>query len=74
MANLGQKNGIYNVRFRYGGKEYKKSLRTRDEADAKAAVKGVEQTIHLLTQVRQLRWEAGFSESILGGNWLPGHM
>ncbi len=49
MANLGQKNGVFHVRFRFQGKEYKKSLKTRNQEDAKAAVHGVEQTIHLLT-------------------------
>ena len=28
MANLGQKGGVYHVRFRFRGKEYKKSLKT----------------------------------------------
>lgn len=49
MANLGQKNGMFHVRFRFGGKEYKKSLKTRSQADAEAAVHGIEQTLHLLT-------------------------
>jgi len=47
MANLGLKNGIYHVRFRFD-REYKKSLKTRDKTDAEAAVRSVEQTIHRL--------------------------
>ena len=34
MANLGQKNDTYLIRFRYQGKEYKRSLKTRDKAAA----------------------------------------
>lgn len=48
MAHLDQRNGIYNVRFRLDGREYKKSLKTRDREDAAAALHGVEQTLHLL--------------------------
>ena len=48
MANLGRKGDIYVARFRYQGKEYKKSLKTRDRRDAEAALKGIERTIHLL--------------------------
>lgn len=48
MANLGQKNGIYFIRFRYQGAEYKRSLKTRDRVDAEAAKRIVEQTIHRL--------------------------
>ncbi len=53
MANLGQKNGVFHVRFRFQGKEYKKSLKTRNREDAEAAVHGVEQTIHLITIGKQ---------------------
>ncbi|MFH5804464.1 tyrosine-type recombinase/integrase [Alienimonas sp. DA493] len=49
MANLGQKGGIYLARFRYGGREYKKSLKTRDRKEAENALKVVETTIHRLT-------------------------
>lgn len=48
MANLGQKDGVYHVRFRYHGKEYKKSLKIRDESAAAAARNLVELTIHRL--------------------------
>ncbi|MBL8829369.1 MAG: site-specific integrase [Planctomycetaceae bacterium] len=48
MANLGKKDGVYVVRFRYQGKEFKKSLRTRSETAAKAALHLVELTIHRL--------------------------
>ena len=33
MASLSRKNRFYVVRFRYGGKQYKKSLRTPDKSD-----------------------------------------
>ena len=36
MANLGKKGELYVARFRYGGKEYKKSLKTDRVADARA--------------------------------------
>jgi len=48
MANLGQKEGIYHIRFRFESKEYKRSLKTRDKADADAAKRSVEQTIYRL--------------------------
>ncbi len=48
MANLGQKDGIYHVRFRFRGREYKKSLKIRVRADAEAARNLVELTIHRL--------------------------
>ncbi len=48
MANLGQKNGIYHIRFRFQGKEYKKSLKTNDADSAAAAKSSVELTIHRL--------------------------
>jgi len=48
MANLGRKAGIYYVRFRYHAKEYKRSLKVRERADAEAARRSVEQTIHRL--------------------------
>ena len=49
MANLGKKGELYVARFRYGGKEYKKSLKTDRVGDARAALKGVERIIHGLT-------------------------
>jgi len=48
MANLGQKDGVYHVRFRFLGKEYKKSLKIRDKGTAEAARNLVELTIHRL--------------------------
>ena len=48
MANLGRKDGIYLIRFRYRGKEYKRSLKTRSKADAEVGKATVEQTIHRL--------------------------
>jgi len=48
MAHLAQLNDRYYARFRYQGKPYQKALKTTDAADAKAAMHGVEQTLHLL--------------------------
>ena len=48
MANLGQKNGIYLARFRFAGKEYKRSLNTTIERDAQAAMHGIEMILHRL--------------------------
>jgi hypothetical protein len=41
MASLGNKGGVFLVRFRYAGKEYKESLKTRSRDDAKAAAAAV---------------------------------
>lgn len=46
MANLGLKDGIYHIRFRLGGKEYKKSLQLRDRVAAEAARNLVELTLY----------------------------
>jgi integrase len=46
MANLGTKNGTFIIRFRFGGKEYKRSLKTRSSPDAAAAKNSVELTVH----------------------------
>ncbi len=48
MANLGKKNGVYLARFRYSGKEYKKSLKTSDRKTAEAAIHRVEDALHRL--------------------------
>jgi integrase len=48
MANLGTKNGVYLARFRYLGKEYKKSLKTGDLGNARAALRRVEDALHWL--------------------------
>ena len=53
MASLGNKDGVFLVRFRYGGREYKKSLKTRSRDDAKAAVAIVEVTIHRQHEYRR---------------------
>jgi hypothetical protein len=49
MANLGKKDGIYHIRFRFQGREYKRSLKIRDRAAADAAKNLVELTIHRLS-------------------------
>jgi integrase len=48
MANLGKKNGVYLARFRLQGREYKKSLKTRDRKAAAAAMHRVEDALHRL--------------------------
>lgn len=48
MANMAKKDGIYIARFRYLGKEYKRSLRTSDATDAKTAMLEVERALHRL--------------------------
>jgi hypothetical protein len=48
MANLGKKDGIFHIRFRFRGKEYKNSLKTHDEGAAEAARHVVELTLHRL--------------------------
>jgi len=49
MANLGRKGDLYVARFRFQGKEYKKSLKTTRKPDAQAALLGIERAIHALT-------------------------
>ncbi|MFO0952631.1 MAG: tyrosine-type recombinase/integrase [Isosphaeraceae bacterium] len=46
MANLGRKGDLFVARFRYGGKEFKRSLKTTRLDDARAALGGVERTLH----------------------------
>jgi integrase len=46
MANLGKKGDVFVARFRYQGKEYKKSLKTSCLADARAALHGIERAVH----------------------------
>jgi integrase len=48
MANLSKKGDGYCARFRLRGKEYKKSLKTKDESAARAALHLVELTLHRL--------------------------
>jgi integrase len=48
MANLGKKNGVYLARFRFQGKEYKRSLKTMNHGHAIAALRRVEDTLHWL--------------------------
>ena len=48
MANLGRKGDLYVARLRYGGKEYKKSLKTTRLSDARVALQGIERAIHSL--------------------------
>src|SRR5262249_11341591 len=42
MANLGRKGDIYLIRFRYGGQQYKRSLKTKEKAEAEASKNSVE--------------------------------
>ena len=48
MANLGKKNGVFIARFRYNGKEYKRSLKTLDKSDAVAAMHDIQRVLHRL--------------------------
>jgi hypothetical protein len=48
MANLGKKNGVFLARFRFQGKEYKRSLRTTDRKAADGAMHRVEDALHRL--------------------------
>jgi hypothetical protein len=48
MANLGKKNGTYLARFRFQGKEYKRSLKTADRKAAEGAMHRVEDALHRL--------------------------
>lgn len=48
MANLGKKGDTYCARFRLRGREYKKSLKTKDESTARAALHLIELTLHRL--------------------------
>jgi integrase len=71
MANLGQKGNIYIARFRYRGKEYKKSLKTTRLADARAAMNGIERAIHgLTTGMIQLPAGIDVGDFILSGGTL----
>jgi integrase len=49
MANLSKKNGVYLARFRFEGKEYKRSLKTADRKAAEGAMHRVEDALHRLT-------------------------
>ena len=71
MANLGRKGGIFHVRFRFRGREYKKSLKTRDEGAAKAACHLIELTVHrLLTGQAQLPPDVDPGDFIVSGGTL----
>jgi hypothetical protein len=45
MASIRQKNGIFVARFRFGGKQFQKSLRTSHKHDAEGALHLVQHTI-----------------------------
>lgn len=46
MAHLSKKGDWLVARFTWAGKEYKKSLKTKDRDDADAALRDVENRIH----------------------------
>jgi hypothetical protein len=73
MANLGLKDGIYVVRFRFQGKEYKKLLKTRREEDAQAALSIVRLTIYRLHTGQALIREGVDPGDFIvsGGIWAP---
>ena len=71
MANLGKKGDLYVARFRYQGKEYKKSLKTTRQADAEAAMHGIERAIHgLATGLLQVPPGVDPGDFILSGGTL----
>jgi hypothetical protein len=49
MATLGRKGELYVTRFRFQGKECKRSLKTTWLADTRAAMHGIERVVHGLT-------------------------
>lgn len=71
MANLGKKGDVFVARFRYEGKEYKKSLKTTRKADAEAAMHAVERAIHgLATGMLQIPPGVDPGDFILSGGTL----
>ncbi len=48
MTNVQQKNGVYHVRFRYAGRQFKRSIKSRDALAARAAQATVEVTLYRL--------------------------
>lgn len=71
MANLGKKGDIYVARFRYAGREYKKSLKTTRKADAESAMHAVERAIHgLATGLIQVPPGVDPGDFILSGGTL----
>ena len=46
MAHMSKKGEWFVARFTWDGKEYKKSLKTKDDGDAKAALRDIENRIH----------------------------
>jgi integrase len=46
LANLGKKGEVCIARFRFDGKEYKKSLKTTRKVDAESAMHSIERAIH----------------------------
>ena len=51
MAGLEQRNGRFNVIFRYGGKRYVRSLKTDDESKALMRRDEIQETIDLLVDL-----------------------
>jgi integrase len=48
MASIGRKDGVFHVRFRFNGVAFKRSLKTKDAAAARAALHIVELALHQL--------------------------
>src|SRR5829696_6166359 len=70
-ANLRRKGDVFVVRFRYLGREYKKSLKVRDPKAAAAARNVVEVTIHrLLTGQIRVPAEIDPGDFIVSGGTL----
>ncbi len=70
-CSLGQKAGVFHIRFRFRGRSFKKSLKTRDVATAQAALHLIELTIHrLLTGQIQLPDQVDPGDFIVSGGTL----
>ena len=68
MAHLAKKGEWFIARFTWDGKEYKKSLKTKDEGDAKAALRDVENRIHDLHRSKvQIPSDVGPGDFIVWG-------
>ena len=48
MANLAKKNDVFLARFRFDGKEFKRSLKTSDPIHARAALRRIDDVLHWL--------------------------
>lgn len=72
MASLGKKNGIYHVRFRFGGRSYKRSLVTADAKEAEYLLCRVKQRLHELSEIQGVQFAGSDIDAyILGQGTMP---